>query len=433
MLSRARALVPAETMLELAESANLDRDPAVKRAILAAAVAGDERLASKIVQILQPEATRQLLQQIPFKPPMPADLLPVDDRRYLLLGEAERIEVPVPYPLSLLVQHGCNIGASGSGKSNFLTSTFLQTMRHGIPVWIFDRDKQDYRHLYRVNPEIMVLDAVDHFIVNPLEVHAPIGPKQHLIMFVTIFCKTNNLLDGAEALLLKAVNELYLERGIFDGGTDYPTLVDLLEKLKGYVIKGGSRPAGFRDSIITRLESYLLTSPRTYSFRRGFPIDKLAEMTFVLEVKGLSERHARFLMTFLLYLLFLYRIATNQRGTGLRNLVGIDEGAWAAPPGYNDNIGQPPLASILSMARETGIGILFANQSLHVNESIFVNSRLKMVMRLGSGNDIDRARKMMALSKEQADYIPKLDVGQAIVRIPKVDPFLIRTPRIPLE
>jgi hypothetical protein len=114
-------------------------------------------------------------------------------------------------------------------------------------------------------------------------------------------------------------------------------------------------------------------------------VRELVERSFVLEVKGLSERHSRCLLSWLLYSIFLYRIANAHRGNTLRNLVIIDEGKWAAPPGFNQNIGFVPLASILAQSREAGLGILLADQTANLDESIFVQSRLKMCFRMGSG------------------------------------------------
>lgn len=90
------------------------------------------------------------------------------------------------------------------------------------------------------------------------------------------------------------------------------------------------------------------------------------------------------------------------------------------------------MATVLSQARTTGLSLLSADQGAQLERALFVNSTTKLCFRLGDGHDIETMRKAMALTREQADYIPKLDTGEAIVRIPKEDPFVIKTPKVKL-
>lgn len=426
------ALEPVQSLVKLAELANVDRDPDMRDAILAAGISGNSHLTQDLRDALHMQALEQVLRDVPYRIPTPEELYDgLSSDELALLGVVIDADVPFFYPFNGLNAHGFVGGGSGTGKTNLLYGIALQTMTH-CAVWIFDRDKQDYRHLLRLNADVLVLDVQDNLVLNPLQVPQGVKPKDWLTAFVTIFCKSNSLLDGSEALLLKAVYALYEQHGIFGGSDDFPTLFDLLDQVRSYTFRRFSREAGYQDSIVNRLESYLIACPTTYSYARGFSIAELSQKSLVLEVKGLTERHARCLMNWILYSLFLYRIAHGQRGNVLRNLVIIDEGKWAAPPGYNQNIGFVPLAAILAQSRDAGIGIVLADQTANLDECIFVQSRLKITFRLGSGEDIQRVRKTFALSQEQADFIPRLDVGKAIVRVPKIDPFLVRIPKVRL-
>ncbi len=426
------AIEPVESLVRMAELANVDRDPDIKEAILAAGVSGNANLVQDLSEVMRVQALQEVLRDNPYRIPSPHELYEgLDEKDLALLGVVLDADVPFFYPLDWLNSHAYIGGGSGTGKTNFLYGLALQTMQH-CPVWIFDRDKQDYRHLLRLNEKLLVVDVQEDLAFNPLEVAPGVKPKDWLTAFVTIFCKSNALLDGSEALLLKAMYGLYEDRGIFSGSTDYPTLFDLLEKVRRYTFRRFSREAGYQDSIINRLESYLIACPKTYGYSRGFSISELAQKSLVIEVKGLSERHARCLMNWLLYALFLYRIANAQRGNVLRNLVIIDEGKYAFPAGYNANIGFSPIAALMAQARETGIGVAVADQTAQLDECVFVQSRLKIAFRMGSGEDIQKVRKTFALSKEQAEFIPRLDVGRAIIRVPKIDPFLVRIPKVRL-
>lgn len=264
---------------------------------------------------------------------------------------------------------------------------------------------------------------------NPLEVPLGVDPRHHLALFVTIFVKCNSLLDGSEALLLFVVTKLYEDRGVFEGGSNYPTLRDLYEAVVSLNIQRWSREAGPRDSLKNRLASYLATNGDCYDVVRGLPIQELAGQSLVLEVKSLSERHIRCLVSWMLNALFEYRIANHERGAGLRTLIMADECKYLIPFGYNENLGFSSISSILAQCREVGMGFVFADQTAQLEDAAFVQTRTKICMRLGSGEDIRKAQRAFALTDEQAAYISKLDTGQAIVRVPRLDPFLIRIPR----
>jgi len=423
--------VQTKRLLELAELAKADKEQFYQDAILAATLGNDVRLANTLTRMLHVRAVQEQLHGVPFRVPQLQDLYAGFSRDKLaLLGIVFNSETPFAYPFDWLNQHGFIGGGTGTGKTNALYGIALQTMQH-CPVWVFDRDKQDYRHLLRLKPELLVLDATE-LRYNPFEVPPGVKAEHHMTAALTVFMKSNSLLDGSENLGTKALYELYEARGIFQGKDAYPTLFDLRDKIKSYKLNPYSRDAGYRDSLLNRLESYVLAAPELYGCSRGFPIAELAERSMVLEVKGLHERHGRCLLNWVLFSLFLYRIANGQRGNTLRNLVIIDEAKWAAPPGYNENLGFVPLASVLAQSREAGLGIIIADQTADLNDAVFVQSRLKMCLRLGSGTDIERVRKTFALSDEQAAHISKLDVGEAIVRIPREDPFRIRIPRVRL-
>ena len=411
MLERSRR-VSLDRMVALAETARVEKEPWAQDFIRTVALTEDSALEQSLVEVLRPLAVEEVLKNIPFGRPSDAEQATLVSVNPLLLGLLEDRE-PLVLPLHSLNQHMFVAGGTGTGKTNLLYGISLQVMRH-CSVWIIDRDKQDYRHLLRLNSSLLVFDA-QSFPFNPLEVPEGVDPRHHLASFVTIFAKSNALLDGSEAMALRALYELYDERGIFEGSTNYPTLADFRAKVASFKIPRWSREAGYRDSILNRLNSYLIACPDTYNFQTGFSLSELAAKSFVLEIKGLSERHARCLVNWLLSALFQWRIANNESGNLLRNLIVVDECKYLVPPGYNQNIGFSPLASILAQCREVGMGMVFADQTAQLEDAVFVQTRTKLCMRLGSGEDIKKIQRTFGLDSEQAGYISMLDVGQAVV------------------
>lgn len=430
---KGNGIIPAAPFIEAAEKANLAKVPRIQKWIRAVAVSNNRKLAEPLAKYLHVKMAKALLEKYPFAIPQEAEL---DSWRGqgipLPFGIVHNSELPFFYTLNWLMQHGFCGGSPGTGKTNFLSLIALEAMKF-ISVWIFDRDKQDYRHLLRLNQNLRVFDVQQNFIWNPLQVPPYVKPEHHLTSFATNFCKSQNLLDGSENMATRALYRLYEERGIFQAHDAFPTLYDLRDKIRSYNLKGSYRALGYQDSLLNRLDAFLMACPETYAYSRGYPIEELAKMSFVLEVKGLGERHGRFFVNSLALALFHHRIGKGERGGLPKNLLIWDECKWMTPPGMNESIGYTPFATMISQAREASIGCLLADQGLEIESSIFVQSRAKFIFRLGSGDDIERAQRTLALSKEQADFIHKLDTGQCICRIPRVDPFVIQVPKIRLE
>lgn len=424
---------PANDLIQTAEEAKLISNTVVQKSILASLVSEDAKLTSHLQRFLNMRAGYEKLLKYPFDSVSQETLefANYPDKR-LIIGFIQRMMLPFVYLLNLLTNHCLVLGATGTGKTNLFYGIIAQCIRQLIPVIVFDKDKQDYRHLKRFFPNLNIFN-IENFNFNPLQVPTGVNPKHWLSAFVQVFAKSNSLLDGSENLLLRAVSTLYEKHGIFQGSDNCPTLIDLYHQIKSYNFKGNYRARGYQDSILNRLHAYVALNREVYEYSKGMPIEWIAKNSFVLEVKSLTDRIARFTMSILLYALFMHRIALNERGNILRNLIVVDEAKWLAPPGHNDNLGFSPLTSVMSQSREVGIGLLIGDQTAQLEDSVFVNSRLKCCFRLGDGQDIEKVHKTMALSQEQADYITKLDTGECIIRIPNEEPFVIKTLKVNFE
>jgi hypothetical protein len=150
--------ISADKLVELAELAKLDREQWVQDCIRAAVVSNDVALANDVGRILHISAVEEVLRGVPFRLASATELLEhVDPRKAAVIGIVLDTDTPFLWPFDWLNQHVYIGGASGTGKTNLLYSIALQAMRV-LPVIIFDRDKQDYRHLLRLNPNLMVFD-----------------------------------------------------------------------------------------------------------------------------------------------------------------------------------------------------------------------------------------------------------------------------------
>ena len=428
--------LPIERLIRTAELAKVDDNPAVQKAVMAVLASGDRGLAENLEWGLSLKAVHERMVGIPFKPPARPRLSNEHLKgRHLWLGKVKGENYPYIQPMDDLTKHMAVFGASGCGKTNLLYGTGLQCMKKGIPVWFFDKDKQDYRHLKRFEPDLLILDAVENLPQNFLMPPTGVSPKHWLAAFVQTFCKVNSLLDGSESLLLKVLKELYQEHGVFSGkAASYPTILDLYYKVRGLRFKRTEyRFASFQSSIMNRLEALIALHGEMFQYSRGLPVEELARRSVVFEVKGLTERMGRFVLNMILQSLFLHKIAVGERSNTIQLLVIIDEAKWLAPPVYNDLTSFSPLSYVLAQVREVGLGLILADQSAELDKAVFVNTLAKICFRLGSGEDMEKIRKNFSLTNEQADFINKLKTGECIVRVPSEEPFLIKTLRVNFE
>jgi len=427
-------LMQADKLIRTAEDAKLLRTPLIQNSIRAVLASGDPALAGHIQKYLELKAGEAKLLQYPFEQYLENPVTPHSGNdNKIVIGMIQRINQAFIYLLNLLVMHCLVIGASGTGKTTLFYGLIAQCIKHGVNVLVFDKDKQDYRHLLRFFKDLPVFDAAKNFFFNPWQVPSHVNPKHWLAASVQIFCKANSLLDGSESLLLEIMVWLYEKFGVFSSNSGKaPTMLDLYKRVTSLNFKG-FRSKGYQESIINRLEAYISLHGDIYEYERGIPIEWISNNSMVLEVKGLTDRVARFNTTILLYALFMHRLAINERGNTLRNLAVIDEAKWLAPPGYNEASGFSVLTSIMAMAREAGLGLVLGDQTAQLDDSVFVNSRIKCCFRLGDGQDIEKIKHAMSLTEEQARYITRLGTGECIVRIPGEEPFIINTLKVNLE
>jgi len=428
--------LPLQLLLDQAKIAKVDKDPLFQKMVRCFAITGDEILFQSLSKRVGLQSLQRRFDPYPFYAPS-ADLMLEGDasNNAMVLGKIKNTNTPFLITVMLLAMHCGIFGRPGVGKTTLLYWIASQSMILGLPVWMFDRDKRDYRHLKRLFPRLLVLNVGSQFKLNPLEPPPGVDPRVWVQVFVENFCRANALLDGSESMLLRLVTELFKEFGVFDGSENYPSLFDLYEKCKSQKISRFSREAGFRDSIQNRLEAYIITSPELYDCSKGFSLFDLSQKSIVFELSGFPEKQAKFLMSHFLYWLFQHRIARQEYDQGLRNICIIDECKWLMPPHpANSAIPWPPISYMLAQLRALGVGLIMADQTLALDESLFVNSILKITFGLGSGKDLKKAKDIFSLDNDQLDYLHRLQRGQAVVRYPNVPhPFVIEIPPFPFS
>ena len=135
-------------------------------------------------------------------------------------------------PIQRINQHVAILATTGAGKTNLCRHLVIELHKKGISCLIFDW-KQDYRDLAK-KIDTSVYDFQENlFTFNPLK---PAGdPAMWVKELANIMAEVISggaYGSGAFSVYVKLIDELYRERGVYDGSRNYPTVFDLLEKLE---------------------------------------------------------------------------------------------------------------------------------------------------------------------------------------------------------
>ncbi len=415
----------AQAVLKKMHDAKLQNNKSVQKLYRAAVLSKSLQLLQALEKRIDPILAHEQIMDFPFNPTS-FQYNDHDPEIRLVLGRIVQESRELRLLLNHLRMHAVLLGASGTGKTVLMEHLAYMMIMHGVKVLILDKDKVEFRRLLNLIPDLNIFNIEKNFIFNPLQVPSFVDPQHWLVAFVSVFAKYNDLLSGSESLLVRAVNELYEEFGVFRGSDTFPTIPDLYEKVISYQFRGNRREAGFQDSIINRLQAYISLYKHAYSYSKGIPIEWINNNNIILECRGVTERIARFQMSIILYSLFMHKIVSYQTTNKLTNAVFIDECKWIAQP-FNDKIGFTPLTYVMSQSRAVGIGLIFADQTAQLEDSLFVNSSTKFCFRLGDGKDMRKAAISMGLNAKQMQYLTRLKRGECVVRTQEEEePFVLK-------
>lgn len=293
--------------------------------------------------------------------------------------------------------------------------------------------KRDYRGLVRMVEDVLVLRCSD-LKLNPLAPPPFVQPREWMQIFSDLFSQAFGLLHGSNFYLQEKVDELYRIYGVYEGSGIYPSLFDLAELLES---KGASSRVSkdYQERVKNRVKETVRTLGTAADCSLGYPLEELLlKNNVVLELDGLSRALSIFLVNYLLYWIFTYRINASERGGKVKNIIVVDE----AKRIFDKNLeklpveGIPIITTLTSQIGEFNVGLIVGEQTPSMlTDGIKANVGTTISFRLSNGKDIQEMAKAMNLTKEEREYLSKLEVGEAVVRTIGADePFLMKVPDI---
>jgi len=418
----------------------------------------------KLKPVLGEEETRRAWEQLQLVDPKTAKLIEFSLRKKLAQAtghsfeEGEILLEPIPQrkstgqfsvgtvcygkrPFHLfalrpgeLIQHTAIFGRSGAGKTNVAFNLLREFSREGIPFLVFDW-KKNYRDLIPHSDfQNLTVYTVGRdqapFYFNPLIPPEGVQPKEWLKKLIEIMQHAYFLGEGVAFVLQEALDRLYREFRIYEGSGNWPTLSDLLSRLRSRTVKG--REGAWMESVL-RAVGVLCFGAMDSVLNSGahFPIEALLQQDAVLELDAITNSDKTFLIEALLLWIHHHRMQEPEREK-LKHVLMIEEAHHVLLKKKQELTGAEAVTDIiLREVREFGEAIILLDQlpSL-ISKPALENTYTTICMNLKEKGDVTAASKAMLMESNEAKYLGRLPVGWAITKLqarwPK--PFLVRFP-----
>lgn len=396
---------------EMAKKVKLIGKPMVDYAIMEALLNGDgDHLREISKYLIQPRYIQQIACPDPFFPNSKG----VDGEKPL--GFINQTNAILNINLNTDPVRNCGLfGSTRSGKSTVMRYFLIN---HKGKFFAVDFKKDESRRLLNVNKNIGIFNKL---FFPLLEIPKNVPYEVHRNSLVMDICQAFGLLTGSEGFCLDALDKTYKKYNF------RPTLEDFYRELKLQNAPRNGPEYQFLGRITNRINFLLLSIGNTYYLKEHY-FEELIERLdgIVLELDGYPPEIKIFVS--LRILSWFYNYASYNRTDPI--ILAFDE----IYPIFNivlESSIQPSLASYYIntiAARKLSI-IGLSQQPCKVSNSFLANTPVKICFRLYDGENISTISRAMNLTREQAQVIPLLKEGQAIILTPECEkPELIQIP-----
>lgn len=403
----------------------------------------DAPLRKTIEKVLRVQLARQLgetfeSEQILLKPPpeelatgqYPAGTIHYGKNSYYEFGLKE----------DEFIQHIGIFGRSGSGKTNLAYLILQGLVKAGKPFLVFDW-KRNYRDLITHSEfsDMFIFTVgrdIAPFRFNPLVPPPGTPATVWLKKLIEVMCHAYFLGEGVSILLLRAIDALYKDCGLYtDKPKAYPTIADVRKWLSDYKAKG--REGGWMESAVRAVETLCFGEVGNV-LNRGpfFDISKLLDKRVVLELDALTNADKTFLIESLLLWVHHYRMGQKDR-EAFKHAIIIEEAHHILLRKKQEVTGEETVTDIiLREIRELGEAIICLDQhpSL-ISKPALGNTYTTFAFNLKHRGDLAMMQDCLLLDSEQTEYLGRLEVGWAVVKLQGrwFFPFLVKLPLVGLN
>jgi len=293
-----------------------------------------------------------------------------------------------------------------------------------VSVWIPDTVRNDYAK--RVNALGFRYVRKTHSRLNPLQPPRGCPVRIWFQAVAFVFGQAFGLGTASTLVFFKTLVVLH-ERLKAQGR--FPTMADVLNALEQVDTRGNPDLAGYVHRIVEKLDPLLMACPEL-EYEVGFDLGQLIEdeVSVVWEMPDDEDVRAFFIML-LLYYIYHYRVRNGHAGRRALHFV-LDE-CLHPLRARSPEAGVPLSTKLITQLRGLGVVLIVVTQlpSL-LDQAARADLNVVMCFR-NQAQEVDHSARIMRLSPEQADEVPRLKTGRMVLKVPGnrlKGPVLVDTP-----
>ena len=376
---------------------------------------------------------------LPLNPPAPSKSLSTDKPEYyvpsieeasygsILLGECiskGRYGLSFKLHKEDLTTHLVVLGVTGSGKTTTVASILNRLSKEEIKYLVLDWSNE-YKFLLKHTVDVIYSPGLtDEFSINPL---IPLDFKdeaEHLAVVADIFSDVYNF-THPQSFMFKEALSVALEhyKTFGDETPNLRTLISVLEKLplRSYF------DAEIKLALIRRIKP--LTegqAGRALCGKRSVKISELFDKNVVIELGHFRETRTRQIFGHLL-LKQIYDYCTGNEMRELAHVTVLEEARYLVP--YRRLYDPPTTAErMIAELRKYGESVFIITQfPTQISLETIKNAGCLIVHKLSGSQDLEIIGNIISLNSKQLNFLKKLDVGEAIVKVNRInEPMLVK-------
>lgn len=366
-----------------------------------------------------------------------------EDRRYADIGCIQHMGkedrfARVQLDLDVLTAHMLVAGTTGMGKSNFCYQLIDEVTNLGIKVMIVEPAKGEYAKVFGGRSDFSVYGTNPNrsplLKINPFAYPEGIHVTEHIERLLAIFNAAWPMYSAMPAILRKAIEEIYLDRG-FDmilgekpENGEFPCFKDLLEKLPEIINKteySGEVKGNYIGALVMRVETLTKSVYGLIFGQEEIGDQGLFDENVIIDISraGSAETKA-LLMGVLVMRLVEYRMCSGEMNSPLKHLTLLEEAhnllkkqTLGTAEGADMRAASVEMITdAIAEMRTYGQGFIIADQRpTLLDPATDANTKTKVFFMMPRDDDRTVAAKSCSLNSRQQDEIGKLDIGEAVV------------------
>jgi DNA helicase HerA-like ATPase len=357
-----------------------------------------------------------------------------------MVRSGQELDIDVNLEKSELNKHIFITGVTGSGKTTTCHKILYES---NLPFLVIEPAKTEYRVLSNVDDIVVFTlgnENIAPFRLNPFEILEGENISSRVDMIKAAIESSFDMEAAIPQLIESAIYKSYKDYGWdiatsenykidnpFDKGVkSFPTLSDVISNVDKVVEEQNFDDRLKRDyigSIKARLnglilgsKGFMLDTPRSFDFKSLLKKKVILELE---EIKNPSEKS--FIMGLILLNLNEALKSIYKEDKSFRHITLVEEAhrllsKYEAGDSLNKKSGVEAFSDMLAEVRKYGESLMIVDQIPNkLTPEVLKNTNTKIVHRIFAIDDKEAIGNTMALSKEQKEFLSKLEVGRAIV------------------